>query len=254
MDIDALRQAADANLAAAFDLVRVHLADARSDRRRFGAVEAIATGHELAFYNPVLVLDASATPTDVLAAVRWIESQGLRTCVHLAGGLEEAIRAPLESRGFAADDELGQVMALSPIPPAPAPPGSVRIRVGGPELGDAWHQALESGERFRRTFGPALLADPAVRIAVADLDGTPVAAAAAIRSAATLGIYAVGTVEPARRRGFGRAVTWAAIESGAAAWGSTVAILQSSEMGVPLYRSMGFADIGTITLFMRPSA
>lgn len=253
MDVATLRAAADANLAAAFDLVRVHLGDPRADRRRFGVVEAIATGHELAFYNPVLALDLSTAPMDVLAAVRWIESRGLRACVHLADGLDEAILSPLESRGFAADEEGGTVMALNPIPRAPEPPAHIGIRVGGPELGDDWHHALDSGDRFRRTFGPALLADPFVRIAVADLDGEPVAAAAAIGSGETLGIYAVGTLERARRRGFGSAVTWAAIEAGASVWGSTTAILQSSDMGVPLYRSMGFAEIGTITLLKRPS-
>lgn len=253
IDEAADRAAADRNLADAFDVVRLHLADPRGGRRRFGAVEAIATGHELAFYNPVLALDPSSAAADVLAAVAWVESLGLATAVHLQSGLDPSIRAELEEGGFVADDEGGEVMALSPIPTGlpPPPPPDARLRAGGSELAADWYAALEGGDRFQRTFHAGLLDDPHVRIAVADVAGEPVAAAAAIGSGDTLGIYAVGTLEHARRRGYGRAVTWTAIEAGVLAWGSTRAILQSSEMGVAMYRSMGFESIATIAIFKR---
>src|SRR5436309_2740063 len=71
---------------------------------------------------------------------------------------------------------------------------------------------------LRRVIGPEFMADPTVRVAVADLDGESVAHAAAVRSGPALGIYAVGTVERYRRRGYGRAVTWAVLAAGVAAW------------------------------------
>ncbi|HEV8490270.1 MAG TPA: hypothetical protein VGQ58_10840, partial [Candidatus Limnocylindrales bacterium] len=74
-----------------------------------------------------------------------------------------------------------------------------------------------------------------------------------VGSGETLGIYAVGTLAHARRRGYGRAVTWAVLEAGATAWGSRQAILQSSQMGVPVYRSMGFETVGAFTTFERPT-
>jgi hypothetical protein len=120
------------------------------------------------------------------------------------------------------------------------------------ELFDDWHAALGSGEVFRRVFGNALVADPNVRLAVGYLAGAPVSGAAVLRSERTIGIYAVGTVEAARRRRIGRAVTWAAIGAGRAAWGSEIAILQSSEMGVPVYRSMGFEQVSRYIGFERP--
>jgi ribosomal protein S18 acetylase RimI-like enzyme len=251
---DASRAAADRNLADAFDVVRLHLADPRGGRRRFGAVDAIATGHELAFYNPILVLDRSSADEDIQAAVLWVESVGLATSVHLQSGTNPSIRTRLEAAGFVADDEEATVMALTPIPRPPASPPDVRLRAGGSELAEDWYRALEAGERFRRTFRDALLDDPNVRIAVADVAGEPVAGAAAVGFGETLGIYAVGTLEHARRRGYGRAVTWAAIDAGAGAWGSTRAILQSTQMGVAMYRSMGFDEIATITIFKRPEA
>ena len=46
-----------------------------------------------------------------------------------------------------------------------------------------------------------------------------------------------------RRRGYGAAATWAAIEVGAQR-GCDHAVLQASEMGAPVYRRMGFVDVG----------
>jgi predicted GNAT family N-acyltransferase len=59
-------------------------------------------------------------------------------------------------------------------------------------------------------------------------------------------------VERARRRGIGRAVTWAAIDAGRTAWDSEIAILQSSEMGAAVYRSMGFEEISRYIWLDRP--
>ena len=68
------------------------------------------------------------------------------------------------------------------------------------------------------------------------------------------GIYAVGTVERYRRRGYGRAVTWAVLAAGVAAWKCELAVLQSSEAGVPVYESMGFAEVDRIFAFDRATA
>jgi hypothetical protein len=97
-------------------------------------------------------------------------------------------------------------------------------------------------------------ADSRVILAVGYLDAEPVSSAAAIRSGSTIGIYAVGTQERARRRGIGRAATWAAIETGVRAWDGTIAILQSSEMNLPLSRSMGFELVGGYIEHARPKA
>jgi GNAT superfamily N-acetyltransferase len=129
----------------------------------------------------------------------------------------------------------------------------VEIRLGGADLFDDMHAVLGSSATFRRIFGPELLGDPGVCVAVGYLDGEPVSAATAIRSASTLGIYAVATIERARRRGIGRAVTWAAIEAGRSTWGSRIAVLQSSEMGLPVYASMGFVEVARYIAYERPA-
>jgi hypothetical protein len=248
------RRLADENVVAAFSLVHERLLDPRGGVRRFGAVHAVATGVDSAFFNPVLVLDAAAAPHDARAAVDWVESKGLPVTVQVRDDLGIEVPETLVALGLAPRAWSTPVLVLEPIPDAPPAPGETVIRVGGAELLEAFHAANESGETFRRLFGRDIAADPRVRIAVGDLDGEPVSTAAAVASGSTIGIYAVGTKEAARRRGIGRAVTWAAIEAGRTAWGGTIAILQSSEMGVPLYRSMGFEEAGSYVIYERPKA
>ena len=252
MDLEERRRRADANAVAAFTLAQARFGDPRSETARFGAVEAVAIGVGAAFYNPGLALDPASTPSDVLAAIAWVEAKGLPVSVQVRSDVDPRVPAAVEGLGMVRDPWATPVMVLESIPPGPPAPVDVAIRTGRTELFDDFHAAIESGEIFRRVFGFQLVADPRVRLAVGYLDGAPVSGAAALAAEATIGIYAVGTVERARRRGIGRAVTWAAIDAGRAAWGSEIAVLQSSEMGAPVYRSMGFEEISRYISFERP--
>ena len=254
MDADRQRRLADENLIAAFDLVRRCLDEPRSAARRFGSVAAIRTGIEIGFYNPVLALGPGGSLDDVLRAIEWVESGGLPTTAHLSADAEHRLGAELGRRDFVIDPWASPVMILEPIPPGPPGPPELGVRVGGAELFDDWHTAVGLSTTLRRVIGPEFMADPTVRVAVADLDGEPVAHAAAVRSGPALGIYAVGTVERYRRRGYGRAVTWAVLAAGVAAWKCELAVLQSSEAGVPVYESMGFAEVDRIFAFDRATA
>ena len=44
-------------------------------------------------------------------------------------------------------------------------------------------------------------------------------------------------------------MTWAAVDA-IRDWGCTAAVLQSSEMGYPVYRSMGFEEVTRYVRFM----
>jgi N-acetylglutamate synthase len=254
MDLDRQRRLADENLVAAFDLVRVHVAHPSGESRQFGSVTAIRTGIDVGFYNPVLALGTGATPDDVLDALDWVADASLPTTAHVSAGNEPIVGQRLLADGLEVDPYATPVMALQPIPGRPPAPPELRIRSGADELFTEWHRAVGESTTLRRVVGPDFMADPAVRVAVGEVDGEPVAHAAAIRSGGTLGVYAVGTVRERRGRGYGRAVTWAVIEAGVAAWNSELAILQSSEAGVPLYGSMGFVEIDRIFEFgVRPA-
>jgi GNAT superfamily N-acetyltransferase len=67
------------------------------------------------------------------------------------------------------------------------------------------------------------------------------------------GIYAVATIPEARRKGIGAQVTLHALQE-ARRMGYKVGILQASQMGLPVYRSLGFREFCRITSYIwRPT-
>jgi ribosomal protein S18 acetylase RimI-like enzyme len=80
---------------------------------------------------------------------------------------------------------------------------------------------------------------------VASLDGRPVSAAALFDGAGVAGIYNVVTIPEARGRGMARAVTTAALEEGRRR-GRRLAVLGSSDLGLPLYRRLGFREVSRL--------
>ena len=63
------------------------------------------------------------------------------------------------------------------------------------------------------------------------------------------GVHGVVTREPARRRGFGTALT-ALLAHDAAARGCRTATLQATEMGERVYATVGFLDLGRFIEFV----
>lgn len=76
---------------------------------------------------------------------------------------------------------------------------------------------------------------------LARLDGKPVATAGLCLAAGVAGLFLVATLEAARRRGIGTAVTMAPLLA-ARDRGYAVGVLQASEMGYPIYARMGFTE------------
>ncbi len=64
------------------------------------------------------------------------------------------------------------------------------------------------------------------------------------------GIYCVGTVEEARGKGLGGALTAFAVAE-AFRDGYEVCVLQASKMGYPVYLRLGFEDVGSYPTFLR---
>lgn len=65
----------------------------------------------------------------------------------------------------------------------------------------------------------------------------------------TAGIYHVDVLAEARGRGFGKAVTVAAL-SAAQERQYRIAVLSASELGLPVYRRLGFDVVGDVTIFV----
>jgi ribosomal protein S18 acetylase RimI-like enzyme len=95
-------------------------------------------------------------------------------------------------------------------------------------------------------------ADPtAFRVAVARLDGESVATALAYERDGDCGIYNVGTLAHARRRGIALGLT-ATLLHDAVARGCETASLQATPMAEGLYAALGFRDLGRVLEYMPP--
>jgi GNAT superfamily N-acetyltransferase len=101
-------------------------------------------------------------------------------------------------------------------------------------------------ERF---IGVGLLDNHHVRAFSAWLDGEPVGEAFAYRTGPTVGIFGVGVLARARRRGIGAALTGAA----ARAFGDAVDVawLQPSTMAEALYERLGFRTVSRWEVWVR---
>jgi GNAT superfamily N-acetyltransferase len=148
---------------------------------------------------------------------------------------DEALRADVVARGYVLDTST-RAMGLA----------LADMRVQRPEI-DVEAADLVTHARVGEL--PAGLLDAvdsrAFHVLVANLDGESVSTGIAFDRDGDCGIYNVGTLERARRRGLGTAVTTRlALE--AADRGCQTASLQSTEMAERVYATVGFRDLGRI--------
>lgn len=158
--------------------------------------------------------------------------------------METALRA----RGWQiAEDEAALV--LPSIPRAEPWPASLEIQRmtdadGLGILNDTLARGFGTPPDMAAKFAPSIecARDPDVAFLLARHEGRPVAGAvmAVVEEVAT--IHGVATVPEFRRRGFGRAVTWAAVQAGAAR-GCKSAALRASDISYEMYRKMGFVPV-----------
>jgi len=108
---------------------------------------------------------------------------------------------------------------------------------------------------FYKAFSFIVLNDRASASAfLAYYDGNPVASSLVLYKAGVAGIHMVTTLEEARGKGIGTAITLAPLNE-AKKLGYETAVLHSTEMGLDLYKQMGFKEYCTLELFIwQPSS
>jgi hypothetical protein len=241
-----LGRLADVNLAAAWT----------SLGRASGAVVGgtagcpfVASGIPAAFFNGVYATQRVADPDAVVAdSIEFMDRHAVPWLLWVRDGVDDGLldagrRAGLRDAGGPPG------MVLPSIDTIPARPGGFDVEVVADAAGvDTFRDIVARGfempiDIVRQLITIDTIADPHIVAVVGSVEGVAVSAALACVSGTTVGIYNVATPAERRRRGYGAAVTWAAIEAGAA-YGGDHAALQASELGAPVYRAMGFVDIG----------
>jgi GNAT superfamily N-acetyltransferase len=235
--------AANLNCVAAYCKLASH--SPAGEVRQFGKATTFTTGVSISLFNGCFALqDVPAGDTE--AALDWLAERHLRHRLWTQDGTPDSAIVDVARRhGLAPQPWAMPGMVLSvPSNPTPPPDGVTVDRVQVGQL-DGW-LAVIAGELPRDLaellFRPSLVEDPDVALFIASHDGVPSGTSTAIRTGDVAGVYAVITVQAARRRGVGTAASWAAVDAGRA-WGCDLVTLQASEMGLPIYTQMGFETV-----------
>ncbi len=161
----------------------------------------------------------------------------------------------LEAHGMTPDAEVpGMAMLLADMPAeAAAVPGLTIAEVGDGAAMVRWIETVATGSEFPDVVREQLMVlygrygfqpSTTVRYLLGSLEGRPVATSLLFFSAGVAGLYCVATVPDARGRGIGNAITLAALQA-ARDQGYAVGVLQSSAMGLAIYRRLGFREYCT---------
>ncbi len=219
-------------------------------RRRDGVV-LLASGLPVRFFNQVSIESGDATPEAVAEAIAALRERGQPFEVHLRRGADDRFRPLMAELALMLPAEADPMpgMGLHPIPPSVTPiPDDHEIRQVDNRAGMEDHlRAGALGFGMPEAMLRAIVAldtwqRPDNAVYVGYTDGQPVTTGLGVRTGKTIGVYNIATIESARRRGLGAAITERVAADGAAA-GCDVAILQSSPMGRPIYERLGYRTV-----------
>jgi ribosomal protein S18 acetylase RimI-like enzyme len=208
--------------------------------RRFPGVAAAVfpTGPERSVYNNALLerdLGAGERDDAISAMEATYDAAGVTRFAAWVHESDEAMSRALERRGYTLD-EVTRAMGMtlddirSPRPDLALGPGdwSEHLRLAG------------MPSEFLRGMDPS-----AFHVLVARVEGEHVSTAIAFDFDGDCGIYNVGTLASARRRGLATALTAIHLHD-AQARGCRTASLQSTAMAEHVYARAGFRDLGRI--------
>jgi GNAT superfamily N-acetyltransferase len=104
---------------------------------------------------------------------------------------------------------------------------------------------------WRSQIPPKLADEPVPLRWIGRADGRVVATSRIAIGAGVAGLYAISTATGYRGRGFGRAMTIAALRA-ARSIGYRIAVLQASDLGYNVYRRLGFRELFQYDVYVHP--
>jgi GNAT superfamily N-acetyltransferase len=232
-----------ATLLASWEAYATGCAGAALIRRPGVAAAVFPSGPEREVYNNAL-LDRDLGPAEraeavdaMAAAYAAVGVDGFAAWVHES---DEGLRAELSERGLAvAESSRAMAVELDDLALEPLDP---ELEVSVASL-DEHVRALGLPDGLLSGADPA-----AFRIVMARRAGEDLATAMAFDHDRDCGVFNVYTVEPARRRGLGTALTKRLLLD-ARARGCLTASLQSSPIAEGVYAAVGFRDLGRFLEF-----
>lgn len=247
-------EAAHRALAAIWGRLTEAIEGARFEERG-DLVVAIAPGFPFPQCNGAWVIEDSAAAVAALPGVlAEVESSGARPWLQTRSG-HVATQAAARELGLTHVERV-PAMVVGPGE-FEAPDVDVEVAlIDEREVGGAvamLADAFEAPEDVLARFARACESLPESNWYVGRAGGEVVSTALGVTLGDATGIFNVATPLEHRRRGYGAALTARAVRDGFAA-GSAFAFLQSSELGLSVYRSLGFREVEDYALHTSPGA
>lgn len=211
---------------------------------QFGPIKAVSAGVPTPTFNRVFVFDQFEKP-ELMAAIDWFTTREDPFWVTGVRSLEEDIETALSDRSYEKSEnrQPGMALSLSSDLPAPETDADMEPVTNESEL-DEWATVAESvfdfaPETTRLITPETVLSDDSLRLLLGRVDGEPAACGILSLHDGVAGLYLIGVEEDFRRRGIGEAMTWEVLRVGKEQ-DAEIGVLQSTQMGYPLYEQMGF--------------
>jgi hypothetical protein len=220
----------------------------------------LLTGEPHPFGNFALL----SSPVDLEATREVLDplvSRGVPAAVIFSGiDIPVDVDAYLTSAGFTIHVAMPAMgVDIASLKPTVLPDGYELVRVGDGGDGEEWVRQFATGYEIpigvAQCFSPVALhadtsPDSAMQFFAIRRNGKTVCTSACFLDGGLAGIYCVSTIPEERKKGLGAHATAEPLRL-AARDGYRVGILQSSEAGHSLYKTLGFVDFGGIPLYVR---
>jgi GNAT superfamily N-acetyltransferase len=231
----------------------------RAKVTREGGVVTILSGLPFDWFDQVLIELPEATPATLRDAVASARRSRHRFVVRLRDGLDDRFVPAVMRAGLVRAGDAASVTGMATFPidsnaiQSHGAPGLAIHRVTDTISLDEHREVSTAGFGSdplvaRGTACSALLARPECVLYLGYQGDAPVVSGLGWRTGRTIGVFSIATIESARRRGYGAAMTARVIADGIAA-GCDVAALQASEMGRPIYERLGFRTVVRYTAY-----
>jgi GNAT superfamily N-acetyltransferase len=218
--------------------------DAALVQRDGVAAAVFPSGPEGEFLNNALIergLAAEMRSAAVAAVEEIYADAGVASFAAWVQESDTGMRTEFERRGYVVTESTRAMgMAMDERPPLPPQPEYSRFDW------DEYIRVMEVPTDFFAANDMSVF-----QILLGQLDGENVATGMSYELGGDCGIYNVGTLDHARRRGLGTALTARLLED-AAARGCVTASLQSTPIAEGVYAACGFRDLGRFLEYSRP--
>lgn len=208
----------------------------------------------------VVILPQREESSHIAEAIEPLVQGDFPSAVLFPGGVTPSSRTALLDAGFEDSGSMpAMAMDLNQLAATALPKGFQFARVGAGREGEEWADTLAVGYGLpigvARLFSPVMIpADPAddavVQFFAVKYEDRILATSLLYLADGLAGIYCVATLADARGQGLGAHVTAQALRA-AERLGYRVGVLQSSSAGHPVYRRLGFQDVGGVPMFAR---